>query len=74
MRTDTVIKTEGFHALLDKLDAVETERFIALLNRKQFDYTEWRKSLWENLTVDKLSGKAMEHWTKSAQFDPPSAI
>ena len=61
MRTDTVIKHEGFHALFDKLGAVEPERFIALLKRDNFDYTEWRKGLWENIGVEELSGKAMEY-------------
>jgi hypothetical protein len=61
MRTDTVIKHEGFHALFDKLGVVETERFIALLKRDNFDYTEWRKGLWEDLSVEELSRKAMDH-------------
>lgn len=47
--------------MFDKLGVVEMERFIALLKRDNFDYTEWRKGLWEDLSVEELSGKAMEH-------------
>ncbi|MCK9419538.1 MAG: hypothetical protein M0R70_09195 [Nitrospirae bacterium] len=61
MRTDTVIKHEGFHALFDTLWVVETECFIALLKRDNFDCTEWRKGLWENISVEELSEKAMEY-------------
>ena len=54
MRNDSVIKHEGFNALINKLDIVEVERFITILNRERFDYTEWRKTLWEDLSVEEL--------------------
>ena len=63
MKTDMLIKHEGFQAIFEKLDLVEAERFIALIKRDNFDYTEWRKSLWENMTAEELSRKAMEHHT-----------
>ena len=52
MRNDSVIKHEGFNALINKLDIVEVERFITILNRERFDYTEWRKTLWEDLSIE----------------------
>lgn len=64
MRADNVIMAEGFQALKEKLDIVEAERFITLLKRESFDYTEWRKSLWEDLSVRELSRRAMEYVTK----------
>ena len=60
MKTDTLIKHEGFMAIFEKLDIVEAERFIALIRRDNFDYTEWRKDLWEDLSIEELSAKAME--------------
>jgi hypothetical protein len=62
MRSDTVIKHEGFDAIFNKLDIVEAERFFALIRRDKFDYTEWRKGLFEDLTTDELSKKAMDFW------------
>ena len=61
MRNDSVIKHEGFNALINKLDIVEVERFITILNRERFDYTEWRKTLWEDLSVKELSERAMRY-------------
>ncbi|KAB2934803.1 MAG: hypothetical protein F9K24_03225 [Leptonema illini] len=46
MRTDTEIKAEGMAALKGALDPVEVEKFILLLRRETFDYTEWQRSLW----------------------------
>ena len=60
MKTDALIKQDGFKAIFEKLDIVEAERFIVLIRRENFDYTEWRKDLWENLSIEELSAKAME--------------
>ena len=58
MKTDTMINQEGFQALKTKLDTVEVERFIVLINREKFDYTKWRKDLFENMTIDEIADKA----------------
>jgi len=54
MRTDTIIIYEGMKALREKLDIVETEKFISLILRENFDYTEWQRNLWKNKTVDEI--------------------
>ena len=59
MRTDSVIKNEGFNALAERLDVVEVERFFMLLNREKFDYTKWRANLFEDLSIEELSDRAM---------------
>jgi hypothetical protein len=40
------------------LGTFEAERFIALINRERFDYTEWRKSQWLDETVESLAKRA----------------
>ena len=65
MRADSLIKKDGFDAIFEKLDIVEAERFIALIKRENFDYTEWRKNLWEDISLDELSDKAMKHYQKN---------
>jgi len=45
IKTDTEIRSDEISALMQVLGTVEAERFIALINRERFDYTEWRKSL-----------------------------
>jgi len=64
MKTDTMIKQEGFQALKAKLDSVEVERFIVLINREKFDYTKWRKNLFEDMTIDQIADKANEYSKK----------
>jgi hypothetical protein len=58
MTTDAEIKMKGFQALLDSLGALEAERFIALLLREPFDYTQWQRSLWMDKSVQEISAAA----------------
>ncbi len=60
MRTDNSIKQVGFNALAEKLDVVEIERFFMIINRENFDYTKWRKTLFEDISIEELSKRAME--------------
>ena len=58
MKTDNMVKQEGFKALKEKLGVVDMERFIALVNREKFDYTKWRKNLFNDLSLEELAKKA----------------
>jgi len=58
MKSDSMIKKDGFNALKEKLDPVEFERFIVIINREKFDYTKWRKDLFEDLSLEELANKA----------------
>lgn len=58
MISDTVIKQKGFDVLKEKLGVVEMERFIMLINREKFDYTKWRKDLFEDMDIDDLANEA----------------
>jgi len=58
--TDTEVKQKGLGALLEALGEVDAERFIMLLNRDPFDYTTWQRNIFENITVNQISSKAME--------------
>ena len=53
--TDSELKTKCFTILAEQVGDVEMERFVMLLNRDTFDYTEWRKNnLFHGETVDSL--------------------
>lgn len=70
MRSDSVIKTEGMQALLDKLGKVDAERFVSLVLREPFDYTVWRSSLQEEqISLRDLSRRAMEDLQSAACCD-----
>ena len=59
MRTDTEIRSLGFRALSSTLGPVEAERFVTLLTREPFDYTEWRRGPWESRDIAEISRSAM---------------
>jgi len=61
MSTDAVIRTEGMNALIERLGMVEAERFVMLIRKDSFDYTKWRKNLFNDLSLEELSQKAKEY-------------
>ncbi len=67
MRSDSEIMHDGVKAIFLLLDLLEAERFIALMRREKLDYTEWRKNLFEGMSIEELSAKAMEHWNKKKE-------
>ncbi|MEW6238373.1 MAG: hypothetical protein AB1656_23560 [Candidatus Omnitrophota bacterium] len=67
MITDTEVKIKGFQALTKSLGSVGAERFIALIQREPFDYTQWQRTLWEDASVEEVSRKTMEIYEKSAE-------
>ena len=60
MKTDTEIRMNGLQALVEALGAVDAERFVALVLRERFDYTQWQRDLWPNRSVDDISKAAMD--------------
>jgi hypothetical protein len=40
--------------LIEKFGIVEAERFIALVIKEPFDYTEWQRTLFDGMSVDDL--------------------
>ncbi len=58
MRNDREVRLSGIQVLVQSLGAVDAERFVALINRERFDYTEWRKTQWLDETVASLAAKA----------------
>ncbi|MGH8559355.1 MAG: hypothetical protein ACRESZ_18290 [Methylococcales bacterium] len=64
MKTDSEIISTGFESIFSALGIVDAERFIMLIKRDSFDYTEWQKHLWADETVESLSEKAQRVWDK----------
>jgi hypothetical protein len=62
MRTDNEIIHAGFESIFSSLGMVEAERFIMLIKRDKFDYTQWQRKLWQNESVESLSAKAQQAW------------
>jgi hypothetical protein len=50
----------GMKILIEQLGHIEAERFVSILLREPFDYTEWRKdNLCIGMTVEEISKEAM---------------
>jgi len=63
--TDRALLTRGYECLMDTLGLVNAEKFISLVIAEPSDYTEWRReNLFEGMTVEELSEKAMEYRRK----------
>ena len=62
MYTDTVLRNKGMRILISNLGNVEAERFIMLINREPFDYTEWQQNLFDGISVRELSKMAMQEY------------
>ena len=56
------LRDKGMKVLIDKLGHVEAERFISLMLREPFDYMEWQKNLFDNMSVKELSNLAMNKY------------
>jgi hypothetical protein len=64
MHAEMALRNEGLKVLINNLGRVEAERFISLIIREPFDYTEWQRGLFNNMSVEELSHSAMKEYTK----------
>ena len=62
--TDTVLSQSAVKCLVDKFGIVDTERFISLINKERFDYTEWQRDLFDGMTAKEILRAASE-WKKN---------
>ena len=61
MNTSTEIMAKGMDCLIRELGYVEAEIFISTVNHEQLDYTEWRKNLFEGMTLEELNAAAADY-------------
>ena len=67
MRTDTVLRHEVMNLLMRTFGLVDTERFISMVKRDTFDYTEWRRDLWNDMSIEEVFAEAAEHENNQAK-------
>lgn len=60
MITDTEIRVKGVEILARYMGDVEMERFITLIQRELFDYTQWRQNLDTSESIEEISKRAMQ--------------
>ena len=62
MYAEMNLRNEGMKVLINNLGHVEAERFISLIIREPFDYTEWQRDLFNDMSVKELSNNAMKEY------------
>ena len=64
MRNTAVIMNDAMELLVKNLGVVETEVFISNLLREPFDYTEWRRDKFDDMSLSELNRAAAEYSAK----------
>jgi hypothetical protein len=69
MTNSTALLDRGMRCLNDELGILDAERFVAMLIREPFDYTEWRKdNLFPDMSLDEIIDEA-DRYCKGNQDD-----
>ena len=55
---DTILLDAGMDTLIERFGAVDTQRFIYLINKDPFDYTKFRHTLFEGMSMDDICREA----------------
>ncbi|MCL2426140.1 MAG: hypothetical protein FWD05_07360 [Oscillospiraceae bacterium] len=63
MDTDNTLQIKAMNVLISALDIVDTGRFINIVKRDTFDYTEWQRKLWEEQSISEIHEAAIA-WMK----------
>ena len=66
MKTDQIVRIEAIDVLIATLGTVDTERFISMVKRDTFDYTEWQREHWSDKSIEEIHALATEHEKNSA--------
>jgi hypothetical protein len=64
LKSDTVILSEGMNALKDKLGILDSEKFISIILKERFDYTEWQRTLWAEKSLKEIHEEAKKFYNK----------
>ena len=59
--SESELTARCMNVLFDQVGPVEAERFVYILNRDNFDYTEWQKGLFSNESMESLAAKVRAH-------------
>lgn len=54
------LMNRGMDCLFNALGAVETERFISVIMREQFDYTKWQRKHFDQMSQEEIANAVHE--------------
>ena len=58
--SDAILLKLGMRTLIGSLGVVDAERFVYLVNKEHGDYTEFRHTLFEGMTLDDICREAAQ--------------
>lgn len=61
MRNTNVIMNDMMKDLVEKYGVVETEIFVSTLIREPFDYTQWQREHFDNVSLEELNESAVNY-------------
>ena len=61
MASDIEVLDRGISCLIDGLGTIDTERFVSLLVRERFDYTEWQRRRFDGVDEKELFEAAVAY-------------
>ena len=61
MKTADILRYEAMELLMQTFGLVDAERFICMVKRDSFDYTEWRRDQWNDMSIDEIHEAAAEY-------------
>ena len=72
MTNSAVLLDRGIRCLNNELGILDAERFVALILRETFDYTEWRKNnLFVGMSIDEIIDEADRYCKENAKSATP---
>jgi hypothetical protein len=58
--SDTALLNIGIRTLINALGVVDAERFVYLVNKEHGDYTKFRHTLFEGMSIDDICREATQ--------------
>jgi len=62
MKSEAVLRAEVMKILVKNFGLVDAERFIDIIKRDEFDYTEWQRDLWKDKTTTEIHNEAKQYY------------
>jgi len=67
MKSETELRVEVMKNMIKTFGLVDATRFIDLIKRDKFNYTQWQRDLWKDKTATEIHNEAKEYYLKNAR-------
>ncbi|MDR2651398.1 MAG: hypothetical protein LBC68_03660 [Prevotellaceae bacterium] len=63
-QSETELRVAAMKLLTENLGVLNAERFINIIMKDKFNYTEWQRNLWKDKTIEEINQEASEFFNK----------